>query len=69
MHLVLADNLVNEDVLELFGDVGVVLFASGFGLNCDGLVLGCELFIEDVVCDALAWLEVSATNDSTVICV
>jgi len=69
VHLVLSNNLVDEDVLELFGDVTVVLFTSAFGFNFDGLILGCEIFTEDVVCDALTWLEVGATDDGTVICV
>jgi len=69
MHLVLTDDLVDEDVFELFGDVTVVFFTGGFGFDFDGLILGGELFTEDVVCDALTWLEVGATDDGTVICV
>jgi len=56
-------------MLELFGDVTVVLFTSAFGFNFDGLILGGEIFTEDVVCDALTWLEVGATDDGTMVCV
>ena len=69
MHLIFTNNLINEDMLELFGDVTVVLFTSSFSFNINDFILGSEIFTEDVVSDALAWLEIGTTDNGTVISV
>jgi len=69
MHLIFTNNLINEDMLELFGDVTVVLFTSSFSFNINDFILGCKIFTEDVMSDALAWLEIGTTDNGTVISV
>jgi len=69
MHLIFTNNLINEDMFELFGDVTVVLLTSSFGFNINDFILGSEIFTEDVVSDALAWLEIGTTDNGTVISV
>ena len=57
MHLILSYNLLNEYVLELVNNFGVVTFLCSFRMNINRLVLRREILSEHVVSDSLAGLE------------
>lgn len=62
VHFVFAHHLVDKDVLVLRDDLRVVRLAISALWNRNLRILRCEIIRKYVVCDALAWLEVSADD-------